>query len=136
MTKPVGIGIVKIKVEDGLNNIHTIHLYDVHNLPGVPLNICAPQVFVKQRQSEGDPNAKCIITTARIDLELTDDAKIIVSKYIPLNKSNIEFVSPSQVFTIFTILLLYLGCQPCMSWMKKMMTTPQFHLLLTMLKSS
>ena len=47
-TMPLGIGTIQIKVEDDLNELHIIHLYDVHHLPEAPVNIFVPQVFIQQ----------------------------------------------------------------------------------------
>ena len=45
---PQGIRSVQLKIEDDLNNIHTIHLLDVRYLPEAPINIFVPQVFSQQ----------------------------------------------------------------------------------------
>ena len=67
-----------------------------------PLNMFVPQVVIQQRQSEGDPNAKCIITATGIELEWTGDENKMVSKYIPLNKSNIDFCFTASGYQNFS----------------------------------
>ena len=42
---PQGIGPIQLKIEDDLNDIHTIHLHDVRYLLEAPINIYVPQVF-------------------------------------------------------------------------------------------
>ena len=42
---PQGIGSIQLRIADGLNDIHTIHLHDVWYLPEAPINIFVPQVF-------------------------------------------------------------------------------------------
>ena len=59
MIKPLGIGSVKVLVEDDQSDIHTFHLHEVHlhevdHIPSLPINIFVPQVFVQQRQQDGD----------------------------------------------------------------------------------
>ena len=59
---PQGIGSIWLRIEDDLNDIHTIHLHDVRYLPEAPINIFVPQVFSQQHQAEGDSKASCSIS--------------------------------------------------------------------------
>ena len=81
---PQGIGSVQLRIEDDLNDIHTIHLHDVQYLPEAPINIFVPQVFSQQRQSEGDSKTSCSISTDAISLQWTRDNGNIANKYVPL----------------------------------------------------
>lgn len=87
--KPVGLGTVVLKLEDDLNQVHSLELHDVRHMPDAPLNILVPQVFIQQRQSEGDSVASCSITATGISLEWMDDKGKPASKYVPLNRSNV-----------------------------------------------
>ena len=58
---PQGIGSIPLRIEDDLNDIHTMHLHDVLYLPEAPINIFVPQVFSQQCQAEGDSKASCSI---------------------------------------------------------------------------
>ena len=51
---PQGIGSIQLRIEDDLNDIHTIHLHDVRYLLKAPINIFIPQLFSQQRQAKGD----------------------------------------------------------------------------------
>ena len=86
---PQGIGSVRLRVEDDLNDIHTIHLHDVRYLLEVPINIFVPQVFSQQHQSEGDSKVSCSISADAISLQWTGEDGNIAHKYVPLNKSNV-----------------------------------------------
>ena len=85
-----GIGSIRLRIEDDLNDIHTIHLHDVWFLPEAPINIFFPQVFSQQRQAEGDSNASCSISADSITLQWTGKNGKQTNKYIPLNKSNVR----------------------------------------------
>ena len=84
-----GIGLIRLRVKDDLNNIHTIHLHDVRYLPEAPINIFVPQVFSQQRQAEGDSKASCFISADSISLQWTGEDGQQTNKYVPLNKSNV-----------------------------------------------
>ena len=86
---PQGIGSIRLRIEDDLNDIHTIHLHDVQFLPEAPINIFVPQVFSQQRQAEGDSNASCSISADSITLQWTGENGKQANKYVPLNKSNV-----------------------------------------------
>ena len=86
---PQGIGSVRLRIEDDLNDIHTIHLHDIRYLPEAPINIFVPQVFSHQRQSEGDSKASCSISADAISPQWTGENGNIAHKYVPLNKSNV-----------------------------------------------
>ena len=86
---PQGIGSIRLRIEDDLNDIHTIHLHDVRYLPEAPINIFVPQVFSQQRQAEGDSKASCSISADSISLQWTGENGTQVNKYVPLNKSNV-----------------------------------------------
>ena len=86
---PQGIGSIRLRIEDNLNDIHTIHLHDVRYLPEAPINIFVPQVFSQQRQAEGDSKASCSISADSISLQWTGENGKQANKYVPLNKSNI-----------------------------------------------
>ena len=86
---PQGIGSVRLKVKDDLNNIHTIDLHDVQYLPEAPINIFIPQAFSMQHQSEGDSKASYSISADAISLQWTRENSNIANKYVPLNKSNV-----------------------------------------------
>ena len=89
MIQPLGIGSVKVLVEDDQSDVHILHLHEVHHIPSLPINIFVPQVFVQQRQQEGDINATCTILVQAMTLQWTSTKEQIVHKYVPLNKSNI-----------------------------------------------
>ena len=91
MIKPLGISSVKVLVKDDQSDIHTLHLNEVHHIPSLPINTFVPQVFVQQRQQEGDINATCTILAQAMTLQWTSAKEQIVEKCIPLNKSNIGF---------------------------------------------
>ena len=104
---PEGIRSVRLRIEDDLNNIHTIHLHDVWYLPEAPINIFVPQVFSQQRQSEGDSKESCSIYANAISLKWTRENGNIDNKYIPLNKSNVGIcftTSGYQQFRAFATL--------------------------------
>ena len=86
---PQGIGSIRLRIEDDLNDIHTINLHDVRYLPEAPINIFVPQVFSQQRQAEGDSKASCSIAADFISLQWTGENGNLANKYIPLNKSNV-----------------------------------------------
>ena len=103
---PQGIGSIRLRIEDDLNDILTIHLHDVRYLPEAPINIFIPQVFSQQRQAEGDSKASCSISADSISLQWTGENGCSISadsislqwtgengkqanKYVPLNKSNV-----------------------------------------------
>ena len=48
ISKPNGIGTVKIKMKDDLNNIYAFELNEVRHLPDAALNIFIPQAFIQQ----------------------------------------------------------------------------------------
>ena len=86
---PQGIGSIRLRIEDDLNDIHTIHLHDVLFLPEAPINIFAFQVFSQQRQTEGDSKASCSISADSISLQWTGENSKHANKYVPLYKSNV-----------------------------------------------
>ena len=86
---PQGIGSIRLRIEDDLNDIHTLHLHEVRYLPEAPINIFVPQVFSQQRQAEGDSNASCSISADSITLQWTGENGKQANKYVPLNKSNV-----------------------------------------------
>ena len=86
---PEGIGSVRLRIEDDLNDIHTIHLHDVWYLPEARINIFVSQVFSQQRQSEGDSKSKCSISAENMSLQWTRESGNMANKYVPLNKSNV-----------------------------------------------
>ena len=86
---PQGIGLIRLRIEDELNDIHAIHLHDVRYLPEAPINIFVPQVFSQQCQAEGDSKAGCSISADSISLQWTGENGKQANKYIPLNKSNV-----------------------------------------------
>ena len=86
---PQGIGSIQLRIEDDLNNIHTINLHDVRYLPEAPINIFVPLVFSQQCQAEGDSKASCSISADSISLQWTGENGKLANKYIPLNKSNV-----------------------------------------------
>ena len=86
---PQGIGSIRLRIEDDLNDIHTIHLHDVRYLPEAPINIFVPQVFSQQHQAEGDSKASCSISADAISLQWTSENGKQANKYVPLNKSNV-----------------------------------------------
>ena len=86
---PQGIGSIRLRIEDDLNDIHTIHLHDVRYLPDAPINIFVPQVFSQQRQAEVDSTASCSISADSIILQWTGENGKQANKYVPLNKSNV-----------------------------------------------
>ena len=86
---PQGIRSIRLRIEDDLNNIHTIQLHDVQYLPEAPINIFVSQVFSQQCQAEGDSKASCSISADSISLQWTGENGKMANKYIPLNKSNV-----------------------------------------------
>ena len=86
---PQGIRSIRLKIEDDLNDIHTIHLHGIQYLLEAPINIFIPQVFSQQCQSEGDSKASCSISAYTISLQWTRENGNMANKHIPLNKSNI-----------------------------------------------
>ena len=86
---PQGIGSIRLRIEDDLNDIHTIHIHDVRYLLEAPINIFVLQVFSQQRQAEGDSNASCSISADSITLQWTSENGKQANKYIPLNKNNV-----------------------------------------------
>ena len=87
--KPIGIGTVLLKIKDDLNHVHALEIQDVRHMPEIPLNIFVPQAFIQQRQSEGDSVASCSINATGIILKWMSESGWEVSKYVPLNRSNI-----------------------------------------------
>ena len=71
MIKPLGIGSVKVLVEDDQSDINILHLHEVHHIPSLPINIFIPQVFAQQRQQEGDMDAACTILVQTMTLQWT-----------------------------------------------------------------
>ena len=86
---PQGIGSIRLRIEDDLNNTHTIHLLNVWYLPEAPINIFVPQVFSPQCQAEGDSKASCLISADSTSLQWTGENSKMANKYVPLNKSNV-----------------------------------------------
>ena len=84
-----GIGSIRLRIEDDLNDIHTIHLHDVRYLPEAPINIFIPQVFSQQCQAKGDSKASCSISVDSISLQWTSKNGKQTNKYIPLHKSSV-----------------------------------------------
>ena len=98
-----GIGSIRLRVEDDLNNIHTIHLHDVRYLAEAPINIFVPQVFSQQRQAEGDSKASCSISADSISLQWTGE------KYVPLNKSNVGICFTASGYKQFRVFAALCG---------------------------
>ena len=86
---PQGIGSIQLRIEDDLNDIHTIHLHDVWYLPEAPINIFIPELFFQQCQAEGDSKASCSISADSISLQWTGENGKQANKCVPLNKSNV-----------------------------------------------
>ena len=86
---PRDIRSIRLRIEDELNDIHTIHLHDVQYLLEAPINIFVPQVFSQQCQAEGDSKASCSISANSISLQWTGENGKQTNKYVPLNKSNV-----------------------------------------------
>ena len=104
---PQGIRSIQLRIEDDLNDIHTIHLHDVWYLPEAPINIFVPQMFSPQRQSKGDSKASCSISANAISLQCTGENGSMANKYVPLNKSNISLcftASGNKQFRAFAAL--------------------------------
>ena len=104
---PQGIGSIRLKIEDDLNDIHTIHLHDVRYLLEAPINIVVPQVFSQQCQAEGDSKASCSISADAISLQWMGENGKMANKYVPLNKSNVGIcftASGYKQFRAFTTL--------------------------------
>ena len=102
-----GIGSIRLHIEDDLNDIHTIHLYDVWYLPEAPINIFVPQVFSQQRQAEGDSNTSCSISADSITLQWTGENGKQANKYVPLNIGNVGIcftASGHKQFRVFAAL--------------------------------
>ena len=89
MLKPKGVGTIKLKVEDNLNDVHKIYLQDIQFLHKAPINIFVPQVFAQQHQAEGDSEAACKLSANAISLEWTSKQGKPIHEYIQLNKSNV-----------------------------------------------
>ena len=89
MIKPLGISSVKVLVEDDQSDVHILCLHEVPHIPSLPINIFVPQVFVQQRQQEGDINATCTILAQGMTLQWTSTKEQIVHKYVLLNESNV-----------------------------------------------
>ena len=104
---PQGIGSIRLRIEDDLNDIHTIHLHDIWYLPEAPINIFVPQMFFQQRQAEGDSKASYSISADSISLQWTGENGKQANKYVPLNKSNVRIcftASGYKQFRAFTAL--------------------------------
>ena len=102
-----GIGSIRLRIEDDLKDIHTIHLHDVRYLPEAPINIFVPQVLSQQHQAEGDSKASCSISADSISLQWTGKNGKQANKYVPLNKSNVGIcftASGYKQFRVFTAL--------------------------------
>ena len=63
-----GIGSIWLRIEDDLNDLHTIHLHDVWYLPEAPINIFVPQMFSPQCQAEGDSNDRILTYGTLLDV--------------------------------------------------------------------
>lgn len=98
---PLGIGTVSVTLEDDLNKLHSIELRDVRHLPSAPLNIVVPQMFIQQRQAEGDGYASCSISASGITLNWLSDSNQQVSKFVPLNKNNVGICFTASGFRRF-----------------------------------
>ena len=110
VSQPIGIGRIQIKIEDDENKVHKLQLDNVRYLPNAPLNIFVPQVFIQQRLSEGDPRASCGITATGITLQWSDpEDDQLVSKYVPLNKSNVGMCFTASGFRSFKAFAALLG---------------------------
>ena len=48
-------------VEDDQSDVHILHLHEVCHIPSLSINILVPQVFIEQRQQEGNIHAICTI---------------------------------------------------------------------------
>ena len=80
---PQGIGSIRLRIEDDLNDIHAIHLHHVRYLPEAPINIFIPQVFSQQCQAKGDSKASCSISNfSRLHLPSVDQRKRQTSQQI------------------------------------------------------
>ena len=106
---PQGIGSIQLRIEDDLNNIHTIHLHNVWYLPEAPINIFVPQVFSQQRQAEGYSKASCSISADSISLQWTGENGKLANKYIPLNKSNVGICFTASGYKQFRALAALCG---------------------------
>ena len=118
---PEGIGSVRLRIEDDLNDIHTIHLHDIQYLPEGPMNIFIPQVFSQQHQSEGDSKASCSISADAISLQWTGENGNIANKYVPLNKSNVGIcftASRYKQFRAFAALLIQFPPEMDENWVR------------------
>ena len=109
MVAPQGIGSIRLRIEDDLNDIHTIHLHDVQFLPEAPINIFVPQVFSQQRQAEGDSNASCSISADSITLQCTGENGKQTNKYVPLNKSNVGICFTASGYKQFRVFAALCG---------------------------
>ena len=106
---PQGIGLIRLRIEDDLNDIHTIHLHDVRYLPEAPINIFVLQVFSQQRQAEGDSNASCSISADSITLQWTGENGKQANKYVPLNKSNVGICFTASGYKQFRVFAALCG---------------------------
>ena len=109
---PQGIGSNRLRIEDDLNDIHTIHLHDVRYLPEAPIHIFVPQVFSQQRQAEGDSKANCSISADSISLQWTGENGKQANKYVPLNKSNVSICFTAQATNNSERSLPFVACLP------------------------
>ena len=100
---PQGIGSIRLRIEDDLNDIHTIHLHDVRYLPEAPINIFVPQVFSQQRQAEGDSKASCSISADSVSLQWTGENGKEANKYVPLNKSSVGICFTASGYKLFRV---------------------------------
>ena len=106
---PQAIGSIRLRIEDDLNDIHTIHLHDVRYLTEAPINSFVPQVFSQQRQAEGDSKASCSISADSISLQGTGENGQQGNKYIPLNKSNIGICFTASGYKQFRVFAALCG---------------------------
>ena len=99
--KPIGMGTVLLKIEDDLNHVHALEIQDVRHMPEILLNIFVPQALIQQQQSEGDSVASCSINPTRITLKWMSESGREASKYVPLNRSNIDIAFTASGYTNF-----------------------------------
>ena len=128
MIQPFGVGSVCQQVEDDLNEQHTIELHNVMHMPDAPINILVPQVFIQQCQSEGDALANCSISATGITLEWLADSGTTVTKYNPLNQSNVGIAYKHLVSRTSKPLHHCVVCQP-ISLMMRMIPQPPHYLI-------
>jgi hypothetical protein len=98
---PLGIGTVKVTLDDDTGERHDLLLENVRHLPNSPICIFVPQDFAQQRQSEGDTVAHCDTRHDGLFLEWTVADSTVASKFIPLSASNVGITRNSPGYTQF-----------------------------------